>query len=511
MYGRRLSGWSCSLSLLLVSFLTVVLIQPASGSERPDVLLIMVDDLRPMLGCYQHPHVRTPNFDRLAERAVVFERAYCQYAKCGPSRLSLMTGLRPDSVQVFGHRDQEVIDFRKRRPDAVSVAGWLKQHGYETRSFGKIDHDGWANAADWSEPIAPGRPGEILEIADPADASRPTIIAERLDCPAIQSPDVADEHLFAGRMTGQVLDVLQNRTGNQPLFLAVGYRRPHLPLVAPQKYFDLYEPDVSWLAVNPLPAKDSPVMAWFNSDGYVGTARRIGLTMPSRPNRQEAITWNGYELRSYQGVPPQGEIPQLLQMRILQAYAACISYVDAQIGRLLDELERSERLEQTVIILCSDHGWHLGEQSAWSKMTNFEVATRVPLLIAAPGIEPGRSNMVTELVDLYPTICDLTGLPHPAHLAGESLIGELQEPGSGLQKTACSQHARFSNRYMGRALRTEQFRFVLWTETESGKVIHRELYDHKKDPHETLNVADVSEYAEQIRQLEEQHRKSFSP
>jgi iduronate 2-sulfatase len=307
------------------------------ADERPDVLLIMVDDLRPWLGCYGNPHVETSNIDRLTRQSVLFERAYCQYAKCGTSRLSLMTGLRPDSINVFSNRDQDVQVFRNQRPDAISLAKWLKQHGYFTQSFGKIDHDGWDVPSEWSVPPSPGRPQEILEIADPKDPASPTIIADRLACPAIQSPDVPDEHLFAGRMTWQVRTTMEQRMTDvrmrqQPVFYAVGYRRPHLPLVAPKRYFDLYQPDDSWLASHHLPASGSPVMAWFNSDGYVGSAKKIGLTMPNPHSRQQAIDWNGYELRSYGGVPKQGAIERSLQLEILQAYAACISYVDAQIG-----------------------------------------------------------------------------------------------------------------------------------------------------------------------------------
>jgi iduronate 2-sulfatase len=489
--------------------LMAAMVTQAAAAERPDVLMIAVDDLRPMLGCYNDPHIKTPNIDRLARRSVVFERAYCQYAKCGTSRLSLMTGLRPDSIGVFSNRDKDVQAFRQRRPDAVSIAKWLGQHGYHTRSFGKIDHDGWHVVADWSLPPSPGRPQEILEVADPAAPSKPTLIAERLNCPAMQSPDVPDTHLFAGRMTRYVLKAIRNHSSDQPMFIAVGYRRPHLPLVAPRRYFDLYKPDESWLSNNPKPAEGSPVMAWFNSDGYVGSARRIGLTMPNPPNHEQAVEWNGYELRSYLGVPNHGIIDRPLQLRILQAYAACVSYVDAQIGKLLDGLESSGRLDKTVIILWSDHGWHLGEQSAWSKMTNFEIATRVPLLIAAPGIKAGRTRAIAELVDLYPTICALTGLETPRHVEGESLVEQLRKPNETGNHIALSQHARFTERYMGRAVRSDRFRFVLWTETKTGRVLHRELYDHDTDPDESVNVAGRSAYSNHVMRLERKLRDAF--
>ncbi|MCB1121085.1 MAG: sulfatase, partial [Verrucomicrobiae bacterium] len=413
---------------------------------HPDILMIAIDDLRPMLGCYGDARAITPNIDRLAGRSVLFERAYCQYAKCGPSRLSIMTGLRPDSVNVFNHRDQDVEAFRKSRPDATSMARWFKDHGYHTQGFGKIYHDGWDVAEDWSSPSMPGRDREMLEIVDQANLHGPTIIADRHECPVMQSPDVEDDHLFAGRMTNAVLEVMQADLKGKPKLLAVGYRRPHLPFVAPKKYYELHDPDESWLAPNPEPAVGSPVMAWFNSDGYGSAMKREGITLSEQPSREEAISLNGYEMRSYQGVIPQGPIPAHDQLELLQAYAACVSYVDTQIGRLLDALESSGKLNDTLIILWTDHGWHLGEQSAWSKMTTFEVATRVPFLISGPGIQPGRTQTLAELVDLYPTLCDLSGLPAPNHLEGESLAEALAEPSITLPSVALSQHVRFKER-----------------------------------------------------------------
>ncbi|MAG93249.1 MAG: iduronate sulfatase [Planctomycetaceae bacterium] len=506
----RTSKWNHHMRHLCRSVIFLCLSAgPALAADRPDVVMIAIDDLRPMLGCYGDPHIRTPNIDRLAARGVVFERAYCQYAKCGTSRLSLMTGLRPDSIGVFSNRDSDVKAFRKRRPDAVSMARWLKGQGYHTRSFGKIYHDGWDLATDWSVPSFPGREQEMLEILDEAHPDRPSKIAERLACPVKQSPDVPDDALFAGRMTNRVLAAMRDHDGEQPLFLAVGYRRPHLPFIAPKRYFDLYQPDESWLAKNPNPSVGAPLMAWFNSDGYVGSARKVGLTMPYPPDRKQAIAWNGYEMRSYLGAPNHGPIEQAMQLELLQAYAACVSFVDAQIGRVLDELQHTKRLEKTVVVLWSDHGWHLGEHSAWGKMTNFEIATRVPLIIAAPGVAPGRTRTLAELVDLYPTVCKLTNVDAPPHLAGESLTPALQHPARNHPSIAISQYARFREKYMGRALRTDRYRFVSWSETKTGRVVARELYDHESDPLETRNLADDPAQNKRILELETQLRGAF--
>ncbi|MDG1897404.1 MAG: sulfatase [Fuerstiella sp.] len=479
------------------------------SADRPNFLMIAVDDLRPMLGCYGHPGIRTPNIDRLAERGFVFERAYCQYAKCGTSRLSLMTGLRPDTIGVFSNNEKDVAAFRKRRSDAPSIAAWMKQHGYHTQSFGKIFHDGWDNAADWSVPSSPGRPREMWEIVDHADPTQPTLIAERLDCPLMQSPDVADDHLFAGRMTTDVIASLNRLPQDRSAFLAVGYRRPHLPFIAPKKYFDLYQPDKSWLAPGAIPGDDQPIMAWYNSDGYVGSARRVGLTMPNPPNRQQAMAWNGYEMRSYVGVPNQGPIDVATQLRLLQAYAACVSYADAQIGRLLDAVDHSEQFKDATIILWSDHGWHLGEKTAWGKMSNYEIATRVPLIMAGPDISPGRTQAISELVDLYPTICQLAGVQPPGQLQGESLVNVLQHPRQNSDAIAFSQYSRFNGKYMGRAIRTDRYRFVAWKNVKTQQIVERELYDHQTDPHETRNMAAVAENAELVRQLEHQLNTSW--
>ena len=502
--GSGIGGKIFVLSILIVSS------ESGVAADKPDILMIVVDDLRPMLGCYGDVRINTPNVDRLAKQGVVFERAYCQYAKCGTSRLSLMTGLRPDSIGVFSNRDKDVVDFRKRRPDAVSLSRWLKGQGYRAQSFGKIDHDGWHVDDEWSVPASPGRDGEMLEVVDSREVSKPTLIAERLACPVMQNPDVPDDHLFAGRMTQQVLDMLRARDTSQPMFLAVGYRRPHLPFVAPKRYFDMYQPDETWLARNPIPTAGSPVMAWFNSDGYVGTARRVGLTMPSPPDRQQAVDWNGYEMRSYLGVPNHGPIEVPLQLKLLQAYAACVSYVDAQIGKLLDELEATKKLDGTLIVFCTDHGWHLGEHSAWGKMTNFEIATRVPMIISGPGFETGRTRTIAELVDLYPTVCDLAGLAKPEHLQGESLVPALKEPGKLHDSVALSQYSRFAGKFTGRALRTDHYRFVVWDAKKGGETVHRELYDHRPDPGESNNLASDPHFASDVKRLEAELRKRFN-
>lgn len=479
------------------------------AAEPPDVLFIIVDDLRPMLGCYGDRRIHTPNIDRLADRGIVFERAYCQYAKCGTSRLSMLTGLRPDAIDVFSNNARDVARFRRDHLDAVSLPRWLKLHGYFTQAFGKIYHDGWDLAEDWSVPSSPGRPGEMLEIMPTNVVTHATIVAERFNCPVMQRADVADNYLFAGRMTDNVLMAMATPQ-QKSRFMAVGYRRPHLPFVAPERYYELYKPDATWLAQFQRPPENSPTMAWFNSDGYVKGAARAGLLMPAKPTRTEAIDWNGYEMRSYNGVPNSGPISDVTQLQLLHAYAACVSYVDAQIGRLLDGLQKTTKADNTIIVFCSDHGWHLGEHSVWGKMTNFEIATRVPMIILDPRTAPGRTRTVAELVDLYPTLCDLTETPLPEHLEGNSLVPVLKAPAADQDTSyALSQYSRFGGQYMGYAIRTDRYRYVEWCETPVRQVVHRELYDHSSDPHEHVNLASDNEKRAVVGRLAEQLRISM--
>jgi len=221
------------------------------------------------------------------------------------------------------------------------------------------------------------------------------------------------------------------------------------------------------------------------------------------------MSWNGYEMRSYVGVPNQGLIPEATQINLIRAYAACISYVDAQIGRILEHLQRSPRFKNAVVILWSDHGWHLGEQSAWGKMTNFEVATRVPLIIAAPGVPHGRTDHLAELVDVYPTLCDLANIDKPKHLEGDSLLPALQSGSSNPDSIALSQYTRFRERYMGRAIRTQRYRYVAWFDQRENKIVERQLYDHQVDPHENNNLAALPDQAELVADFDKQVQRAF--
>lgn len=489
--------------LLLVPFFLVG-ISKGEETKRPNILMIAVDDLRPMLGCYGDERVRTPNIDALAAESMVFEKAYCNYAKCGLSRLSLMTGLRPGAIEVYDHGYENVAKFRERRSDATPMSRWFRENGYETRSFGKIDHDGWDVPEDWSAPPEPGRDREMWEIVDESNPTGETIIADRRACPVQQFPDVEDDHFFAGRMTTRVSELLASRENTEPFFFAVGYRRPHLPFIAPKKYRDLYSPDATWLAPNPEAPAGVPFFPWFNSDGYTGMAKALEDPMPEKMTPQAAMNFNGFEMRSYLGVPTSGPISEEMQLDLLGAYSACVSYVDAQVGRLLEALEASGERENTIIVFWSDHGWHLGEMGAWGKMTNYEVGTRIPFLISAPGNAAGRTESLAALVDLYPTLCDLAGIESPSHLAGTVLTPVLEDPERSVQSRVYSSYQRYKGRYFGSAVKTPEYRYVRWV-NRKGELETEELYDQRGDPHETKNIA--SEKPDVVKQLSELLKK----
>jgi iduronate 2-sulfatase len=482
--------------IALLGLVALVPTRVAGLPPRPNVLMICVDDLRPMLGCYGDPIVRSPNIDGLAARGMLFERAYCQSPQCGPSRVSFMTGLRPGTTGIYSLRDRFKFD-RVNGPAFVTLPEHFIRYGYHARAYGKIYHDGRDDPQSWSTPASPGRENEILEIADlkaleglPFEkrAAVPTLIAPRTDCPAWQSPDLPDEALYAGRMTTEVLAALGGLK-EKPFFLAVGYRRPHLPFVAPKKYFDLYPPSPRLLPAQTEAPIDAPYMAFYNAANYAATKGRGRWGVPLDPrDRETAVSWNGFELRSYQLVPDHGRLTDEMVIQLRRAYLACVTYVDTQIGRLLEGLRREGLAGNTIVCLFSDHGWHLGEHGTWSKMTNYEWSARVPLIISAPGLPPGQTRALSELVDVYPTLCELAGLPIPNHAEGDSLLPWLRDPALAGKTAAFTQFPR-KGWAMGRAVRTDRYRYVEWRDEETDEFKARELYDLGSDPGETVNIA----------------------
>ena len=481
----------------------------ADQPARPNVLFIAVDDLRPELGCYGRNHIKSPHIDRLAERGTVFLRAYCQQAVCGPSRTSLLTGLRPDTTCVWGNRTH----FRQRVPDAVTLPQHFKNHGYHTQGMGKLFHGSFPRKAStyyggrdmhdpqsWSVPSWFGGPRyyytpegiaaarkDFERISGKSDEALDEWVDYFTRGLATEAPEIPDDLPYDGQLAGHAVQTLQNlHHKDQPFFLAVGFIKPHLPFVAPKKYWGLYAPEQIELAGNPFRPKGAPALA-MHSFG---------------------------ELRYYSDIPGQGPVSDEKARRLIHGYYACVSYIDAQIGRLLDELDSLGLRDRTIVCLWGDHGWHLGDHGLWCKHSNFENATRAPLIVCAPGAKaPGRkTEALVEFVDIYPTLAQLAGLPLPDALEGASFAPLLDDPSRPGKRAALSQYPRGTA--MGRSMRTDRYRFTLWQDRRADKrTLAMELYDHQDDPEEDDNLAVQPEHAALLKRLSaelEQHWASRS-
>ena len=462
--------------------------QPA----KPNVLFIAIDDLRPELGCYGENAIHTPNIDRLASSGVLFERAYCQLAVCNPSRVSIMTGLRPDSTKVW----DLVTRFRTTIPDSVTLPQHFTNHGYYAASFGKIFHNPWPDNRSWSEPHRwPEKSAlwsaeakkRLAEYRQQMRAEgRPERIIGRIRPQATEIVDIADDLHIDGAIAVQAIEAM-NRLAkkDQPFFLAAGFVRPHLPFVVPRKYWDLYQRESIPLAKNSFLPKDSPEFA-------INTM---------------------YELRDYIDFdqtpsPDDGSLTQQQQRRLKHGYYASVSFIDSLVGKLLNELDELGIAEDTIVVLWSDHGWKLGEHNSWCKQTNYEIDARVPLIIHVPEARGNgqRTDALVELVDLYPTLCELAGLPISEHLEGESLAPLIADPKLQWSQPAFNQFRRQDGKIplMGYAMRTDRYRYIEWKNRRTGDVVATELYDHHSDPNENTNVAGRSENQQVIADLSRQ-------
>ncbi len=485
---RRALG---SALLAAVVALTAVLSAPAAraaapSGARPNVLFIAVDDLRPELGCYGSDFVKSPNLDRLAATGVAFSRAYCQQAVCNPSRVSLMTGLRPDSTKVW----DLVTEMRTRIPDVVTLPQHFRAHGYRAVAYGKIYHNIFPDAASWDEPNHNPAPADVVAYSEEnrarlaayrqkmKAAGKKADAIQKMRGPATEVQRQPDEKNADGRRTTDALAKLRElAAAPAPFFLAVGYIRPHLPFITPQKYWDLYDRARLPLAPNPFLPRGAPPVAYGD--------RSLG---------------GFYELRGYLDYadapsPFDRPLTEAQQRELRHGYYASVSFIDAQVGRLLDELDRLGLAQNTIVVLWGDHGWKLGEHGGWAKQTNYEIDTRAPLMIRAPGAAAngrGVSPALVEFVDVYPTLCDLAGLPIPAVLEGRSLAPLLRGTAATVKDAAFSQFPRKhgGRDYMGYAMRTDRHRYIEWLDQADGRIAARELYDHAVDPQENENLAD---------------------
>jgi len=446
------------------------------AAGKPNVLLICVDDLKPVLGCYGDRLVKSPNLDRLAARGVVFERAYCNQAVCAPSRNSLLTGVRPSRMGIYDLG----TNFRAAAPNAVTLPQFFLQHGYRTEGLGKIFHVGHGNHEDpasWSVPhfgaksifYALPKSGATNGLTrEEALFANQTANAGKLPRgAAYEAADVPDDGYPDGKIANEAMQRLRAAAAKseQPFFIAVGFLKPHLPFCAPKKYWDLYDRNSFVVPALKTPPEGAPKFA------------------PS----------NWGELRNYSDIPDVGLVTDDQARALIHGYHAAVSYVDAQLGKLIDELDRLNLAENTIVVVWGDHGWHLGDHGWWSKHTNYEEATRIPLIVLAPGVTraKGRAKTFVETVDIYPTLSELAGLAPIATaqgLDGKSFAAALRDPSAKLKVQA--QHVFPRGQRIGRAIRTERYRLVEWkipdAAPESAEI---ELYDYQEDPLETKNWA----------------------
>jgi arylsulfatase A-like enzyme len=473
---------------VVLSLSTALCAAAAPAEKRLNVLFVAVDDLRTELGCYGVAGIKSPNIDRLAARGTLFERAYCQQAVCSPSRTSLLTGCRPDTTKVY---DLET-HFRTNLPDVVTLPQHFKACGYFTRSVGKIFHGGLDDKGSWSEPPAKANRPMYLLPENQALVARKTKAAEgktfktpsarynAMAGPAWECADVPDNAYSDGAIAEAAIEMLR-AAKDKPFFLAVGFLKPHLPFIAPKKYWDLYARESIPPAPNPFPPKN---------------ATRFTLA-----------DWG--EMRAYDDIPRVGPVTDEQARTLKHGYYACVSYMDAQFGRVLDELERLGLRERTVIVFWGDHGWKLGEHAAWCKHSNLENDTHAPLICSAPGQKQAgaRTRALVEFVDIYPSLCELAGLPLPTHLEGTSFAPLLDAPDRPWKAAAFSQYPR--GQVMGYSLRTERHRFTRWVSRADGTEQARELYDQQNDPQENENIAERPENRELVESLTRQAKAGW--
>ncbi len=470
------------ITVKLLLSLAIVLASPVSAqSDPPNILVIGIDDLRPELNCYGATHIHSPNIDRLAERGALFERAYAQYAICGPSRSSMFTGLRPDTIEAYNNK----AHFRDHLPDVLSLPEFFKNNGYATYGFGKILHNTHRDPQSWTEPQFYIKEHQYASTGyESKQAGIDGIHESNKRLPLFEGPDVENTAYRDGIANVAAIETLESAAkADRPFFLFVGYHKPHTPFNAPKKYWDLYDPQSLPLAPNPLPPLDSPNFA-------LSTSRY---------------------LRSFAGMPENGPFPEDLARKTRHAYFACISYVDALVGDLVDALEETGQSENTIIALWSDHGYQLGDHGMWSKHSNFETSTKIPFIIVDPRASntQRRIHARIELIDLFPTLAELAGLEAPIGLDGKSLVSIMNDPSrqSEANTVAFSQFHRAGNR--GYSIRTRDFRYTEWRNATTKRVVARELYDHRTDPNESRNVARRIEYRADLNQVQKQLQKQW--
>ena len=423
--------------------------------KRLNVLFIAIDDLNTAVGAYGHPLVKTPHIDGLAEQGVLFSRAYCQSPICIPSRASMLTGMRPETTQTYRSPHQ----FRDALPNALTLPQQFQQHDYFVARVGKIFHMGVPqdigtgkkdDAPSWQVALNPkGRDvteEDKLTLLTPDEGLGGSL--------SYLAAEGTDKEQTDGMVATEAIRLLTEHR-NEPFFIAAGFFRPHPPFVAPKKYFDLYSLDQIQLPQYPSDdRKDIP---------------------------DPALLVN----------PPNFGLSEQQQKEAIRAYYASVSFVDAQVGRLLRALDSLQLTDNTVVVVWSDHGWMLGEHGLWRKHTLFEEAARAPLIVAAPGKQKNMvAQQLVEFVDIYPTLAELCGVPSPPDLEGTSFVPLLDNPQQPWKQAAFTS-VMTQDRRLGKSVRTDRWRYTEWDDGKAGE----ELYDHQKDSQEIHNRANDPEYA----------------
>ena len=464
--------------ILILELVTALGFAAVQAAQKPNVLLILVDDLKPAMGCYGDNAAITPNMDALARRGMRFDMAYCNQAVCAPSRFTLMLGAHSTSTGLYGLGSH----LRKAWPGAVTMPQHFAKHGYRTESLGKVFHIGHGNQGDPESFSVPHFHDKVIEYLDPESTDGGKLTREEAlftnqklgqirSLPrgaAYESPMANDADYADGRVADETVKRLKAAKqrlakDDTPFFITAGFVRPHLPFSAPKKYWDMHDPAKLPMPVNKAFPKDAP---------------KVALK-------------RGGEIAAFKPVPSNGEIDEELTRKLIHGYYASTSYVDAQIGKVTRALEELGLAKDTIVVLWGDHGWHLGDLSIWTKHTNFEQANRIPIIIVAPGLaKPGRvTSQLAETVDIFPTLSELAGLPAskgPQPIDGVSLVPVLKNPNARVRDHAF--HAYPRGKKLGRAIRTERYRLVEWkNHSDPNAVVDYELYDYKADPWETQN------------------------
>lgn len=486
---RRVAGVAASLTTTTC----VPWAAPVAASEkkRLNVLFIAVDDLRPQLGCYGDPVVKSPHIDRLAARGTTFTRAYCQQALCSPSRISLLSGRYPATTRIFTIGPA----LRETLPDIVTLPQHFKNHGYLARSLGKVYHVGIDDPPSWSVPswqspkprYGPEGREAVRKYKQEMKAAGKPIPPRGQGAafyagPAFEAPDAPDDELTDGDIGREAVVALKElaRKPGKPFFLAVGFHNPHVPWIAPKRYWDLYHTEDIPLPDNPYPPRNAPDFA----------AR------------------TGADFFWYGNAPKDRVVTPEFGRRCLHGYLAAVSYIDAQVGRLLDALTETGLENDTLVILWGDHGYYMGEHGWWGgKHNNYEGATRAPLIVAAPGQEKRgiKCDALVEFVDIYPSLVEICSLPPANGTQGKSFRPLIDNPDADTKDSSHSWYPKGG--YRGIAMRTDRWRFVEWRKAGAPNVY--ELYDHRSDPQENENLAVKPEYAETVRQLSAKLRERF--